>query len=408
MKKKRILEVSAVPYGSTGKIIQGIATEAKHEGFNVYQYYSWTHLIKKNDPKAKIYVGSFAGKAAHITLSKITGLNGYFSVSDTLRLIEITKKIKPDIIHMHILHSWYINLPLWFKFLKEFGCPVIWTMHDCWAFTGQCPNFLIAKCDKWKTGCYECPQYTQYPQAYVDRTKKLWKKKKEWFNSVPEMVIVTPSEWLAGLVKMSFLKDYPVKVIHNGIDTNVFKPTPSDFRKKYGIADDKILILSVAYKWTYNKGFDTILRLIKELDSKKYSFVLVGTDDDINKELEFPNVVSIHRTDNQQELAEIYSAADLFVNATREDNYPTVNIESEACGTPVLTFDVGGSAETVYGDFGKAIKSDNIEEMKREIESFNKSAAPTSVKSIYDMLDQKISAKEYINIIKQVIKKDNI
>ena len=179
------------------------------------------------------------------------------------------------------------------------------------------------------------------------------------------MTIVTPSEWLAGLVKESYLKDYPVKVINNGIDLNVFKPTESDFRKKYAL-ENKYIVLGVAFGWGRRKGLDVFIELEKRFDKEKYKVVLVGTDDNVDKLLP-ENIISIHRTQNQTELAKIYSAADVFANPTREENYPTVNMESVACGTPVVTFNTGGSPEMLDETCGAAVAKNDIDAMYNEI-----------------------------------------
>ena len=220
-------------------------------------------------------------------------------------------------------------------------------------------------CDKWKTGCYGCPQYKEYPKSLFDNSKYMYRLKKKWFTGVENMTIVTPSEWLASLVKESYLKDYPVKVINNGIDLNVFKPAESNFREKYAL-ENKYIVLGVAFGWGKRKGLDVFVELEKRFDKEKYKIVLVGTDDNIDKLLP-DNIISIHRTQNQTELAEIYTAADVFANPTREENYPTVNMEALACGTPVVTFNTGGSPEMLDETCGAAVAKDDNDAMYNEI-----------------------------------------
>ena len=357
----KIVQITAVPYGSTGKIARGIADVARQQGHEVYIYYSWTKKFRKsNDPNVK--VGSFVGKALHIALSKITGYHGVFSRCDTKRLIAWLDMIRPDVLHLHIMHCWYINLPMLFDYIKRNKIRVVWTFHDTWAFTGHCAYFQMVKCEKWKNGCCDCPQYkTEYPAVYVDRSQKMWQLKKEWFTGVDDLTVVTPSEWLAELVKTSMFKEYPVKVINNGIDLDIFKPTESDFRRKYA-CEEKFIILGVALGWSYRKGLDVVIELSKRLDSR-YQIVLVGTDDDVDKLLP-DNIISIHRTQNQKELAEIYSAADVFINPTREDNFPTVNLESLACGTPVITFKTGGSPECIDDTCGAVVECGDVDAME--------------------------------------------
>ena len=361
--KKRVAIISAVPYGSTGKIAKGIAEVAKGQGYQTLNYFSWTKKYRKSD-RDDTLVGSFLGKLLHINISKLTGKQGMYSKRDTKKLLKRLDKFKPDVINLHILHSWYINQPMLFDYIKKNKIKVVWEFHDCWAFTGQCPHFIMAKCDKWKTGCYECPQYRQYPGAYVDKTEKMYQLKKEWFTGVPDMTIVTPSKWLAGLVKESFLNEYNVEVVNNGIDLDLFKPTEGDFRKKYGLENKKI-VLGVAFDWGKRKGLDVFCELAGRLPSD-YQIVLVGTDDNIDKELP-SNIISIHRTANQKELAEIYTASDVFANPTREDTFPTVNMECLACGTPIVTFKTGGSPEIIDDSCGIAIDVDDVDAMEKAI-----------------------------------------
>jgi glycosyltransferase involved in cell wall biosynthesis len=311
-----------------------------------------------------ILIGNRYSRVFHINFAKLTGFNGCFSYFSTRNFLRKLKKIKPDIIHLHNLHNCYINLPLLFKYIKKNNIKVLWTLHDCWAFTGQCAHFTIAKCDKWKTGCHHCKTYKEYPPSYVDRTKKMWKLKKKWFTGIKDATIITPSQWLGDLVKQSYLGEYPVKVINNGIDLSVFKPTESDFRKKHNL-ENKHILLGVALFWDYKKGLDVFIELSKRLDDR-YQIVLVGTSDEVDKQLP-NNIISIHRTQNQEELAEIYSTADVLLNPTREDTFPTVNIESLACGTPIVTFNTGGSPEIINETCGVVTEVNDVDHMEKAI-----------------------------------------
>lgn len=361
----KIVEINAGNFGSTGNIMLGIADIAKKEGHEVIVCCPDARDNRKKMVNNQLFIGDRFSRNLHIKCAELTGFNGCFSRLATNNFLKTVDEYKPDIIHLHNLHNCYINLSMLFSYIKKRNIPVVWTLHDCWAFTGQCPHFTMVKCDKWKTGCHDCPQYRQYPASYVDRTKTMWKLKKKWFTGVQNMTIVTPSQWLADLVKESFLAEYPVKVIHNGIDLSVFQPTENDFREKYGLQNKKI-ILGVAFGWGERKGLDVFVELAKRLDCEQYQIVLVGTDDSVDKRLP-TNIISIHRTQNQTELAEIYTAADLFVNPTREENYPTVNMESLACGTPVLTFVTGGSPEIIDETCGSAVDCDDIDAMEKEI-----------------------------------------
>lgn len=283
--------------------------------------------------------------------TRLDGKAGFHSKAATKRLLARLNVIQPDVVHLHNLHGYYVNIELLFEWLASHKCKVEWTLHDCWAFTGHCAYFTYTKCTQWKDRCAHsnsCPQLNTYPKTY-SKTSCSWnfEQKTRIFNlvSTGRMKIITPSQWLADLVGESILKDYPVEVRHNTIDTNVFKPTPSDFRKRYGVGN-RFMILGVACPWTDRKGLSDFIKLASELDSEKYAIVLVGLSD--NQVGKLPEgIVGLTRTDSREELAGIYSTADVLFNPTAEDNFPTVNLEAEACGTPVVTYDTGGCSETV-------------------------------------------------------------
>ena len=361
----KIAILNSVPYGSTGKIAYEITKSAINQDNMVLLFFGYSSHPLSEIKMSRAFIGSKISKITHMILSNVFGLNGCFSFFLTLKFLVMLDRFEPDIIHLHNLHGWYINLPMLFKYIKRHNIKTVWTLHDCWSFTGHCPYFDIVGCNKWKTGCYGCPQYKEYPKSLFDNSKYMYRLKKKWFTGVKNMTIVTPSEWLAGLVKESYLKDYPVKVINNGIDLNVFKPTESDFRKKYAL-ENKYIVLGVAFGWGRRKGLDVFVELARRLDKEKYKVVLVGTDDNVDKLLP-ENIISIHRTQNQTELAKIYSAADVFANPTREENYPTVNMEALACGTPVVTFNTGGSPEILDETCGAAVVKNDIDAMYNEI-----------------------------------------
>lgn len=362
----RIVQINGGAKGSTGKIMMGIAEVARAQGHEVMCASPITTTNRDAGEDCGYYrIGTFNSRRVNVALARITGFNGCFAWFETYKLLKKIDEFKPDIIHLHNLHDSYINLPMLFSYIKKHNVPTVWTLHDCWAFTGQCPYFTMVKCDKWKAGCYGCPQYKEYPASLYDNTKKMWQLKKKWFTGVKNMTIVTPSEWLAGLARESYLKQYPIEVINNGIDLNVFKPTHSNFRKQYGIPGDKYIVLGVSFAWGYRKGLDCFVEMAEKL-GEQYQIVLVGTDDEIDKNLPH-NIISIHRTQNQKELAEIYSAADVFVMPTREENYPTVNMEAIACGTPVVTFDTGGSPEMLDDKTGIVVEANDIEATKKAI-----------------------------------------
>ena len=362
--KMTIFEINSVPYGSTGRIMFQIADKMNAMGNVAYTSASFTKPRGEHFPATYYRIGGMVGKVGHIILAKLTGRQGCYSHYATYKLIQKLKCVKPDLIHLHNIHGWYLNWNVLFDYIKQTSIPVIWTLHDCWAFTGHCPHFLAVGCDKWKTNCYECPLYKLYPGCFIDDSKKQYKIKKQCFTGVPNMTIVTPSQWLADLVNQSYLKEYNTIVINNGIDLTRFKPLESDFRKKYDL-ENKTILLGVAFDWSSRKGIDDFKRLAKDLPNE-YAIVLVGISDLVSKEL--PNrIITIACTQNQEELAEIYSAADLFVNPTWEDTFPTVNLESLACGTPVITYQTGGSPESLTEDCGKVVPYRDYGALKQAI-----------------------------------------
>ena len=357
--------------GSTGKICVEISRLLSDNGIKNYILYA---VGESSEENAVRYADTREIKLAS-ALSHLLGNYGFTSGHITKRLIDILDKIRPDVVHIHNIHSHNCHLTLLMRYLAERGIKVLWTFHDCWAFTGYCTHFMMTGCDKWMTECCSCPQYKHYSMLF-DKSSYLFRKKKELFFDL-DLTIITPSAWLAGVVKRSFFHDCPVSVIHNGIDLRVFKPLQSDIRDRYGIGQDCFMILGIAYDWSTRKGIDVFSQLAGRLNSDRYRIVLVGLDN--GSRFGLPDrVITIPRIGNPQELARLYSAADVFVNPTREDNYPTVNMEAVACGTPVITFDVGGCAETIGEGTGIPVPVDDVDGMIRAVEEIESSRLYTS------------------------------
>lgn len=397
----RIIAINAVNIGSTGSIMLGIGEIARKEGHKYYSFSAPGRSMRKNVTN-HMFVGTILGHHIHMKLAQITGLHGFFSIFDTFLFCKKMDRIHPELIHLHNLHNCYINFPLLFGYIKKHNIPVVWTLHDCWTFTGHCPHFTISKCTKWITGCYDCSCYKHYPKSYFDDSKKMWKLKKKYFTGIKKLTIVTPSQWLAELVKKSFLQEYPVKVIHNGIDLNVFQPTKNKIRELYDINEDQMILLGVAFGWNYRKGLDVFTELAKRLDDN-YKIILVGTNEEVDKQLP-DNIISIHRTDNQKQLAEIYSAADLFLNPTREEVLGLVNIEALACGTPVITFQTGGSPECINSECGEIVPCDNIDIIEKEIKKNRESRNYSERACIKQasLFDKNVVYEEYIKVYKEI------
>lgn len=357
----KIIQINATcDTGSTGKICKSVSELLSQKGIENYIFYTqgkstYSCGIKyENDVELLIYK----------VISKLTGLYGFGAHYATKKLLKKIERIKPDIIHLHNIHAHNINLELLFTYIKENRIKCYWTFHDCWAFTGYCTHFTMLKCEKWKSQCYECELRKKYSWLF-DRSKTLYIKKRDLVKGV-DMEIITPSEWLANIVKDSFFSKYPVKVINNGIDISVFRPRQNEIRECYNIKQNIKIVLGVAFGWDSRKGLDVFIELSSRLESDKYRIILVGTNKKIDSLLP-PNIISIHRTNNQIELAELYSAADVFVNPTREENYPTVNMEAISCGTPVITFNTGGSPEMLDSKVGLVVNCDDINSMEQGI-----------------------------------------
>ncbi len=403
----RVVEINVVHNGSTGNIMMNISRILVDKGSEVKTFStyiknpSYKHL--PTPPPGHQYFGSYVENCIHTIAGQLTGLNGCFSAIGTLKLIKAMKKFRPDVIHLHNLHTFCVNFPMLFKFIKKHNIPVVWTLHDCWSFTGHCAHFVMAGCDKWKTECHDCQQLSCYPRSRIDNTRMAFRLKKKWLLGVKNMTLVAPSRWLAGLVKQSFLNCYPTLVINNGIDLSVFKPTESDFRSRYNI-ENKNVVLGVVGSWEKRKGIDVFYDLANRL-GENYKIVLVGAPASNIKNLP-SNVIAIPRTANQTELAEIYTAADVFVNPTREDTYPTVNMEALACGTPVLTFGIGGSPEVIDETCGSVVNVNDVDAMENEIIRICE-LKPYSMEACikrsrcFDMNDR---FNEYVELYNEVIK----
>lgn len=391
----RILHINSVPYGSTCRVMLGITQAARAAGIVCHTAAGYsTHPVNEL-PADHDQIGGLISKLVHMTFARLSGLNGCFSLLATLRLIRKIKRESYDLLHFHNLHGWYVNLPLLMHYVKRNHLPVVWTLHDCWAFTGQCAHYTAIGCQKWKTECHHCPQKHLYPQSLADCSRMMHRAKKRWFASLPDAVLVTPSQWLADQLKESFLKDLSVRVIPNGIDLTVFRPVPG--LKKSA----KYMVLGVASDWTQRKGLNVFIELSRRLD-EDYQIVLVGADEQIDKRLP-ASITSIRRTQNTAELAEWYTAADVFVNPTYEDNFPTVNLEALACGTPVITFDAGGSAECLNESCGMAVAVGNVDTLEAAIRHVcaQKPFAPEECIKRAQQFDQISGYQAYLELYRQ-------
>lgn len=403
--KKTIVEINSSTYGSTGTIMLQIAAAARKRNYIVYTFSPKNKKNKKNKIAKHYFIGNIFSRHLSRKMSIITGkLDSYNFISTLFFLIKLNR-LKPDIIHVHNLHVTFLNYCLFFKYIKNKKIKIIWTLHDCYSFTGRCPHFDHIKCYKWISGCNECNYCKNcYPLVKKDRTSFNWHQKKELYGNNNSIIFVTPSVWLSNFVKKSFLKRNRCIVINNGIDLNIFKPTNSNFREIHNIVN-QYMILGISMEWSKQKGIDVFIELSKRLNSKKYKIVLVGTNGKIDSMLPH-DIISIHSTNNQQELAAIYSSADLFVDPTREDNYPTVIMESLACGTPVATFDTGGCSEMIDEGCGVVIEKDNLDSLEEQIiriceKKTNINRTKCIIKS--KMFDYTNKIADYINLYDELL-----
>jgi len=351
----KIVQVNTVcGTGSTGKIAVALHNISIANGYESYIAYG-RGTCADNIPNFKI--GNLYDFFIHVLINFFQGKSGFGSKTVTKSFIKWLDTLQPDILHLHNLHGFYINIELFFDYIKRKNIPVVLTLHDCWTFTGQCAHFDYANCDKWKTQCHHCPIFrTNYPYSlFKDNSAQNYIQKREILTGIPNMIIVTPSEWLSGLVSNSFLSSYPVKTIPNGIDLQIFQPYPVK------TITPKKIILGVANVWTERKGYHYFLELAKTI-GKKYQIVLIGVSKKQKQKLQrnHPEIVPITRTQDQKELAQWYSDAFVYVNPTLEDTFPTTNLEALACGTPVITFKTGGSPEAVSDNCGIVVEKGDL------------------------------------------------
>ena len=368
--RKKLIQINTVCNTSTGRIMHDIQKAASEEGFETLSF------VGRRAPYSDLPCVKFGNPISfwlHVALNSVFDRQGYGSFLVTRRMVKRLREEKPDIIHLHNLHGYYLNLPVLFRYLKEeFKGEIYWTFHDCWPFTGHCAYFTMAGCDKWKTVCGECPCRKRYPVSLLsDASTKNFRDKQKLFTGFENLTILTPSVWMEEQIKESFLKDYPVRVIPNGIDLKRFSYQPDDtVYEKYGIPENKHLLLGVADVWDTRKGFYDFLTLAKTLP-EEYRIILVGLSGVQMKGLP-SNIIGIKRTENQDELVKLYSAADLFVNPSLEESFSMVTVEALACGTPVIALNTSAVKELVREGNGIVLSGHETEDYLaaiREVEN---------------------------------------
>ena len=402
---KTLLQINVVVNsGSTGRIAEEIGQTAMAKGWKSVIAYGRNERPSQSQ---LIKIGTDWDIKMHGMHTRLFDRHGLASKSATKELIQQIMKIKPDIIHLHNIHGYYLNIEVLFNYLKRTNVPVVWTLHDCWPLTGHCTHFEFVGCKKWKSQCTKCPQTKEYPASYfVDRSEKNFQLKKDLFTSIENLTIVPVSQWLYGLLNDSFLKNQNKITIHNGIDTNIFYPcATTETRKKYDL-EGKFILLGVASIWTERKGLKDFVELSSLMD-ESFRIVLIGLNAKQIKNLP-ANIIGLQHTESVKQLAELYSLADIYLNPTYEDNFPTTNIESLACGTPVITYQTGGSPEAIDINTGIIVEQGNLNEMIVAIK-----AIQSKGKTIYTTHCRERALKyykkeerfqEYLNMYESLIK----
>lgn len=365
-KHKRVMLINTVAAtGSVGRIVTGLYHALEDHG------YECLIAFGRGEPPAgcRYYrIGTDMDVYLHGGMSRITDRHGFYSSQATSALIRVIEDFDPDIIHLHNIHGYYLNVRILFDYLHDRRRKVIWTLHDCWAFTGHCSHFEYIGCQKWQVCCDSCEQLNEYPKSMVfDNSRRNFLEKKVLFTGLKNMTIVTPSEWLHDRVKQSFLKKYPCIVVPTGIDLNQFYPMEErrepgnmifELKKKLGLRG-KTILLGVANPWRERKGLNQFVNLSKMVDERT-AIVLLGLSDEQLSELP-ESIIGLARTDSIRDLVAIYSMADIYVNLTLEDTFPTTNLEALACGTPVITFKAGGSPESLDESCGIVVERNSIQ-----------------------------------------------
>ncbi|MEG2561656.1 MAG: glycosyltransferase [Clostridia bacterium] len=385
--------------GSTGRIVSDLYHAYKDEGHQVKVIFGRGNALNVDETDAFCF-NTKIDRYCHALLARCFDSQGLHSKRATAKIIAFIKKYSPDVIHLHNIHGYYLNYKMLFEYLNSSSIKVVWTLHDCWAFTGHCAYFHFNKCFKWKSECDKCAFRRDYPKSlFADKSRRNFLLKRECFGANNNLVIATPSQWLAKLVKESFLQDKKIEVINNGIDTSVFYPAPTNIKSKLGIADKKML-LCVANVWTAKKGWQDVLDISKKI-SDEWRVVMIGVSAKQKQTLP-NNIIGVEKTNNQAELAEYYSAADVFFNPTYEDNFPTVNIEAKCCGASIVAYaNTGGGDEIVDNSIDIILKERNEDNVLNAIAKASQERQKSEMKEAEQngKYDKKNMLKQYNNLI---------
>lgn len=406
---KKLLQINpACNMGSTGRIAEQIGLLAMQEGWECYLVHGARHI---NPSQLRtIQNVSIFEERIHALETKVFDNHGLSSRRATRKLVEVIKQISPDVIHLHNIHGYFINYKILFEYLSESNIPVVWTLHDCWSFTGHCSYFSLQKCDRWRKGCYMCPLKKSYPSAFLfDRSSQNYQQKKKSFNSVDNLTLVPVSDWLGELVMSSLFNRPKVHRIYNGVDLKVFQPKSDAITVylKFSIEPSKKIIMGCASSFGPRKGYEDFIKLSSVLDSN-YQIIMVGVQESQIPELNKSGIIGITRTESVEELALYYSCASVFLNLTYEDNFPTTNLEALACGTPVITYRTGGSIEAIDTHTGIIVEQGDINGLIQAInditicsDNYSANNCRQRAEALYNKNDR---FKEYISLYEKLIR----
>jgi glycosyltransferase involved in cell wall biosynthesis len=401
----RILQINSLcGVGSTGRIASDIHQLLKKQGHE--SMIAFGRNTRRYCTDAKKF-GSAWNFLFHVAWTFATDRHGFASWLATRRLIRMIRDYNPDLVHLQVVHGYYVNIAMLFNELKRLCKPVVWTQHDCWAFTGHCAHFDYVGCDRWITGCHHCPEKGQYPiSLLMDNSRRNYSDKRRLFNQLDSLTLVCPSKWLADLTRESFLKNHPVKVINNGVNLDVFKPRLSQIRENFNLKN-KFVILAVATVWRERKGLNDLIRMAGHLEEDEI-IIMVGLTKHQLRLLP-SNIIGVMRTHDIDELAEFYSIADVFVNPTYEENFPTTHLEALACGTPIVTYQTGGSIESVDQSTGFIVQKGDDEEMLsklRTIKALGKSSFSSACRNKAERsYDRNDKYQEYLDLYHELLDK---
>jgi glycosyltransferase involved in cell wall biosynthesis len=392
--------------GSIGRIAEHIGSVAMQHGWDSYITYARNYLPSKSKT---IKIGSKWDIYWHGINTRLFDNHCLKSTNATKKLIRQIQEIKPDIILMHHIHGYFLNMRILFSYLSKINIPVLWVFHDCWSITGHCAYFDYAGCAKWLDGCYKCPQKNTYPASiFFDCSKRNYQLKKELFTSVANMTIIPVSKWLGEIIGRSFLNKYPIQVIPNGIDIDIFSPQPklNNIRKKFKL-ENKFVILGVASTWEPRKGLNDFVKLNEIIDHNSYKIILVGLT---KKQIRcLPKEIwGIERTESVQELAELYSVADLHISFSVEETFGLTIIESMSCGTPVVVYNCTALPELITDKTGLVVETGNLNDAYEKIQIIKRKG-----KQFYSQhcrqravlhYDKRERFKDYINLFHQLLR----